>query len=189
MNHCNTLLHCFMKNGQRMASRTKRVDEAHSVCQKVTALEAELIQEKEKAKMATENVKRLRAEKKQVSGSKKINFTTAGRGFPMPRVTHFPSTSTDKENNPFLVSSQPLPLPSFHIALSPELEPPQPSGSTSYGDMVPISQWQTSVSPSTTGLDSAPYPSLPPSTCPPSFPADGAFHPRGYDSRHYYPSF
>ena len=121
-------MHCTASNSRRTASRAKGVDDAHQVRKTLTNIEVQLVKEAAKVKEAQDNVKRLRAEQKQVSGGKKVNLKTSGRGFLMPAPVVVPSTSTDKEHKFFLApgipssSLQNFSSSIFNITLAPELE-------------------------------------------------------------------
>jgi len=166
-NKRNTLTHRYSSNGRRSSYRAKRVDQDHQKRAAVAAIETELAAEKAKVKAAIQRTKDLRDQKKLLSNGKRINTHTAGHGFQQPPVA---STSTDKENNPFLITplSRSIPLsvppqPVLGIPLDKELEPPVSADMSSRT----YDTWSahSSYPPHLPSFS----PRMPTSTCPPAF--------------------
>ncbi|KIJ26239.1 hypothetical protein M422DRAFT_71951 [Sphaerobolus stellatus SS14] len=189
INHRNNLTQRLAANGNRAANRAKKADKEIEVRTMLSALEAKMAVVAQQQKDVGEEMKPLRAQKKQASGGKKRNLKSSGRGQPTPAFKSIPSTSATKENDPFLTSMQAStssfhhhPHPpsntqySFALHLPPELEPPPPSlhlPTCAQG----LSAWHSNTNYSTYH---GPYPLqprndlLPPSSCPPSFSHSGA---------------
>ncbi|KIJ50654.1 hypothetical protein M422DRAFT_777023 [Sphaerobolus stellatus SS14] len=104
INHRNNLTQRLAANGNRVANRAKKADKEVEVRTMLSALEAKMAVVAQQQKDVGEEMKALRAQKKQASGGKKRNLKSSGRGQPTPAFKSIPSTSATKENDPFLTS-------------------------------------------------------------------------------------
>ncbi|HEV7738317.1 MAG TPA: hypothetical protein VGO47_13210 [Chlamydiales bacterium] len=152
-NHRNTLTNRFINNNIRATARAKRADHRDEVAEKLGDLGKQLELAKEERDIAARKINGLRAEKKQISGSKNRRLRTNGRGKRTPAIAVSKVDTTrgdDKENDPFLIGTSTA-VPSSALALEAELELPPSLPLRSHGHH----GWGPT--------------SFPPSTCPPGF--------------------